>query len=90
MMSFPIPKMASFYIIRELAAFVLEVSNKTSDILLLITVGTGLTGVGCAVVILWTRIVRHGWPDRVVIFSTAIGLLGITVLSVLAYLILEH
>lgn len=38
--------MGSFYIIRELAAFVLEVSNKTSDILLLITVGTGLTESG--------------------------------------------
>jgi hypothetical protein len=52
MMTFPYPKMASFYIKRELAAFVLEVSNKASDILLLITVGTRLSGVGCAVVIL--------------------------------------
>lgn len=33
-------------------------------------------------------LVRDDWPDRVVVFSTAIGLLGITVLSV--YLILEH
>jgi hypothetical protein len=52
MMTFPYPKMASFYIKGELAAFVLEVSNKASDILLLITVGTRLSGVGCAVVIL--------------------------------------
>jgi hypothetical protein len=49
MMTFPYPKMASFHIIRELAAYVLEVSNKASDILLLIT---RLSGVGCAVVIL--------------------------------------
>jgi len=53
-------------------------------------VGAAITVIGTAAVILWTRIARHGWPDRVVMFSTAIGLLGITVLSVLAYLILEH
>jgi len=53
-------------------------------------VGTAITVIGCAVVILWTRIVRHAWPDRAVLLSTVIGLLGITILSVVAYLILEH
>lgn len=62
----------------------------TSDLLVLMAVGSGVTVIGSAAVILWTRIVRHRWPDRVVIFSTTIGLVGITVLSVLAYLILEH
>lgn len=52
--------------------------------------GAAVTVIGSVAGLLWTRIVRHGWPDRVVIFSTAIGLLGITVLSVLVYLILEH
>jgi hypothetical protein len=67
-----------------------RILNRPSDILVLIAVGAGVTTIGSAAIILWTRIVRHGWPDRVVIFSTTIGLLGITVLSVLAYLILEH
>jgi hypothetical protein len=53
-------------------------------------VGAAITVIGSAGVILLTRIVRHDWPDRVVIFSTAIGLLSITALSILAYLILEH
>jgi hypothetical protein len=57
---------------------------------ILMAVGAAITVIGSVAVILLTRIVRHDWPDRVVIFSTAIGLLGITVLSVLAYLILEH
>ena len=64
--------------------------NRSSDILVLVAVGAGVTVIGSAGVILWTRIVRHDWPERVVLFSTAIGLLGITLLSVLAYLILEH
>ena len=64
--------------------------NRTGEILVLIAAGAGATVIGSAAVTLWTRITRNVWPDRVVIFSTAVGLLGITVLSVLAYLILEH
>jgi hypothetical protein len=46
--------------------------------------------IGSVAVTLWTRVTRHIWPDRVVIFTTIVALLGITFLSVLAYLILEH
>jgi hypothetical protein len=62
----------------------------SSDLSVLIAVGATGTVIGSATVIWWTRVVRHGWPDLAVIFSTPIGLLGITFLSVLTYLILEH
>jgi hypothetical protein len=68
----------------------MALAHRTSDIIVLIAAGAGITVIGSAAVTLWTRIVRHVWPDRIVILSTVVGLLGITVLSVLAYLILEH
>jgi len=45
-------------------------------------VGAGVMVIGSAAAILLTRIVRHSWPDRAVIFGTAIGLLEITVLRI--------
>ena len=50
----------------------------------------GATVIGRVLVIIWMRIIRHIWPSRTVVLSIAVGLLGITVLSVLTYVILEH
>ena len=64
--------------------------DRTADILILVAIGAGITVTGCAGVVLWSRIMRRAWPDRVTILSTAIGLIGITLLGILSYLILEH
>ena len=65
-------------------------TERADDLLLLIGIGMGVTVIGCVLVILWMRIIRHIWPSRTVVLSIAVGLLGITVLSVLTYVILEH
>ena len=64
--------------------------ERADDLLLLIGIGMGATVIGCVLVILWTRIIRHIWPSRTEVLRIAVGLLGITVLSVLTYVILEH
>ena len=66
------------------------VERMRGDLLLLIGLGLGATIIGCVLVILWMRIIRNIWPSRTAVLSIAVGLLGITVLSVLTYIILEH
>lgn len=60
------------------------------DLFLLIRIGLGVTAIGCLLMTSWMRIVRRAWPSGSAFLSTAMGFLGITILSVLAYLILEH